>query len=77
MNIYEPNRWLCIRLRVEVDSVGTGQRMVYKTFTVKPGQSVIHTFPSDFQARWVRFRTDKSCTSTTLLNYQPTYLAQP
>lgn len=61
---------VAITFTVEADPVGTGQWMVYKTFTVKPGQSGIHTFPSDFQARWVRFRTDKSCTSTTLLNYQ-------
>lgn len=59
-----------VTFTVEADPVGTGQWMIYRTFTVKPGQSVIHTFPSDFQARWVRFRTDKACTSTTLLNYQ-------
>lgn len=59
-----------VTFTVEVDPVGTGQWMVYKAFTVASGRSVTHTFPVDFQARWVRFRTDKDCTATTWLAYQ-------
>ena len=59
-----------VTFTVEADPVGTGQWMVYKTVTVAPGQTVRYPFPPDFQARWVRFRTDKACTATTLLTYK-------
>ncbi|MEZ0483080.1 hypothetical protein [Fibrella aquatica] len=59
-----------VTFTVEADPVGTGQWMTYKTITVAPGKPVTHTFPTDFQARWVRFRTDKACTATTLLEYK-------
>ena len=59
-----------ITFTLEADPVGTGQWMVYKSITVAPGQPVTHTFPADFQARWVRFRSDKPCNATTLLEYK-------
>ncbi len=59
-----------VTFTVEADPVGTGQWMTYKTITVAPGKAVPHIFPADFQARWVRFRTDKGCTATTFLEYK-------
>jgi hypothetical protein len=54
---------------LEADPVETGVWMPYKTFTVAPGQTVSYTFPTDFQARWVRFKTNKACEASTLLDY--------
>ncbi|MBC7920992.1 MAG: hypothetical protein H7Z75_07850 [Ferruginibacter sp.] len=58
-----------VTFTVEADPVGTGTWMPYKTFTVAPGQTVRYTFPKNFQARWVRFKTDKACVASTLLQY--------
>jgi len=54
----------------EVDPIGHGPWMVYKTITVKPGETYEYTFPEDFQSRWIRFRTDKNTTATTSLTYK-------
>ena len=59
-----------VTFTLEADPVGNGPWMKYKTFTVKPGQTVSFTFPQNFSARWVRFKTDKACKATTLLDYQ-------
>jgi hypothetical protein len=44
--------------------------MEYKTFIIAPGKTVDYEFPKGFQARWIRFETDKPCEATTLLNYK-------
>jgi hypothetical protein len=36
---------------------------------VATGQSFIYEFPDYFQARWIRFKTDKDCEVTTWLDY--------
>ncbi|MGF7216762.1 hypothetical protein GGR92_002929 [Spirosoma lacussanchae] len=59
-----------VTITVEADPVGTGVWMPYKSFTVAPGQTVDYKFPADFQARWVRFKADKACQATTLLQYR-------
>ncbi|WP_266364089.1 hypothetical protein [Tellurirhabdus rosea] len=59
-----------VTFTLEADPVGTGVWMPYKTFTVAPGQTTTFTFPVDFQARWVRFKTDRDCEATTLLVYK-------
>nr|WP_295929519.1 hypothetical protein [uncultured Dyadobacter sp.] len=59
-----------VTVTMEVDPVGNGPWMVYKTFTVKPGQTVSFDFPQGFSARWVRFRTDKDCEATAWLEYR-------
>lgn len=58
-----------VTFTIEADPVGTGIWMVYKTITVAPGQTSNYEFPKDFQARWIRFKTDKACQATTLLQY--------
>ncbi|CAN5273359.1 hypothetical protein BH09BAC4_BH09BAC4_11970 [soil metagenome] len=59
-----------VTVTIEADPVGSGVWMTYKSFTVAPGKSVNYDFPKDFQARWIRFKTDKACEVTTLLNYK-------
>lgn len=58
-----------VTFTVEVDPGGEGNWMNYQTFTVKPGQALDYQFPSSFQARWVRFRSDKDCQATAYLTY--------
>ncbi|WP_210422404.1 hypothetical protein [Spirosoma sp. KCTC 42546] len=58
-----------VTFTIEADPVGNGSWMVYKTVTVAAGQSLNYEFPKDFQARWVRFKTDKACEASTLLQY--------
>lgn len=59
-----------VTVTMEVDPAGNGPWMTYKTFTVKPGQTVSFDFPQGFSARWVRFKTDKDCEATAWLEYR-------
>ncbi|MCK8495491.1 hypothetical protein M0L20_26735 [Spirosoma sp. RP8] len=59
-----------VTFTIEADPVGSGVWMTYKSFTVAPGKTIDYTFPKDFQARWIRFKTDKTCEATTYLNYK-------
>lgn len=56
-------------ITMEADPVGNGPWMEAKKFTVKAGETVSFDFPKDFSARWVRFKTDKTCEATTWLDY--------
>lgn len=55
---------------IEVEPIGHGPWMTYDTVTVKPGESYEHRFPDAFEARWIRFSTDKDCKATAWLNYE-------
>jgi hypothetical protein len=59
-----------VKFRIEVEPTGHGPWMLYKEIEVKPGETVKHEFPSHFQARWIRFTADKSCTATAWLVYE-------
>lgn len=59
-----------ITFTLEADPVGSGVWMTYKSFTVAPGKTIDYEFPKDFQAKWIRFKTDKACEATTFLNYK-------
>jgi hypothetical protein len=59
-----------VQLSLEVNPVGHGPWMLYKTFSVKPNETVSHVFPSDFEARWVRVVSDKHCTATVWFEYK-------
>lgn len=54
---------------IEADPVGNGLWMNYRTVEVPPGESFEFTFPSDFQARWIRFTTNKDAVATAWLHY--------
>lgn len=59
-----------VTVTMEVDPVGNGPWMTYKTFSVKPGQTVSFDFLQGLSARWVRFKTDKDCVATAWLEYR-------
>jgi hypothetical protein len=55
---------------VEVNPVGHGSWMKYKSFTVKPNEKLEFQFPDSFQARWIRFSVHSDCRATTFLTYK-------
>lgn len=59
-----------VTFRIEVEPIGHGPWMLYKEVTVKPNETFEHTFSDAFQARWIRFATDKDCQATTWLTYK-------
>ena len=59
-----------VTFKIEVEPVGHGPWMLYKSVIVKPEEKFRHIFSDNFQARWIRFSTDKNCIATTLLDYK-------
>lgn len=59
-----------VTFKIEVEPIGHGPWMLYKEVTVKPNETFEHTFSDSFQARWIRFATDKDCQATTWLTYK-------
>jgi len=55
---------------IEAEPIGHGPWMKYKEVTVKPGETLEYTFPDDFQARWIRFISNKDGVATTFLDYR-------
>ena len=59
-----------VTFRIEVEPIGHGPWMEYQEIIVKPGETFNHEFPENFQARWIRFVTDKNCMATAWLEYK-------
>ncbi len=59
-----------ITFKIEVNPIGHGPWMTYKEVTVKPGETFTFEFPSDFQARWIRFSGDNDGQATAWLTYR-------
>jgi hypothetical protein len=59
-----------ITLTAEIDLTGEGRWATYQTFEVKPGAETDHTFPEEFQAYWIRFKSSEDCTATAQLVYE-------
>jgi hypothetical protein len=59
-----------VTFKIEIEAIGHGPWMTYKEVIVKPNETFEFTFPSDFQARWIRFSVDKNCNATSILNYE-------
>lgn len=59
-----------VTFTIEVEPIGHGPWMKYKEVTVKPNETFDFNFPSGFQARWIRFSTNKDCTASTWLTYK-------
>ena len=55
---------------IEADPSGNGDWMKYKSVSLKAGEKYSFNFPDDFQARWIRFRSDANAKVTTNLIYQ-------
>jgi len=59
-----------VTFKVEVEPIGHGPWMMYKEVKVQPGETFHYEFPEGFQARWIRFATDKDCIATAWLEYK-------
>ena len=59
-----------VTLTAEIDLTGEGRWAVYQTFEVKPDAATTHTFPEEFQAYWIRFKSSEDCTATAQLVYE-------
>jgi len=55
---------------IETEPIGHGPWMKYKEVTVKSGETLTYEFPDEFQARWVRLRSNANCVATAWLVYQ-------
>ena len=51
-----------VRMRVEVDLSGTDTWVEYASFDVPAGKPLEHVFPDEFQAYWVRVKSDAATT---------------
>ena len=59
-----------VSFKIEVEPVGHGPWMTYKEVTISQGETFEYIFPDNFQARWIRFKTDKDCKATAWLIYE-------
>ena len=59
-----------VNVEVQIDIDGTGLWKTYRTFSVKPGKTVEHDFPSAFQAYWIRTTATTDCVATAQLRYE-------
>lgn len=59
-----------VTFTIEVDPIGHGPWMNYRTVSVKPGETFEYSFPETFQSRWIRFSADKDCSATAWLKYE-------
>lgn len=59
-----------VTFTLEVEPVGHGPWMTYTTISVPAGEKVEFSFPDDFEARWLRLRTDRDCEATAWLVYE-------
>jgi len=57
-------------LTAEINITGEGRWAVYQTFAVKHDAETTHTFPEEFQAYWIRFKSSEDCTATAQLVYE-------
>jgi hypothetical protein len=57
-------------ITLEVDVDGTGLWVPYKSFKLKEGKKVSHTFPEGFSAYWVRAVSDTATTVSAIFTYQ-------
>ena len=59
-----------VKIRVEADIAGTGVWVLYREFSVAPGQRASHSFPDAFSAYWVRVSADKPTVATAVFYYE-------
>ena len=55
---------------IEVEPIGHGPWLTFKTVTVGPGETWECLFDNNFQSRWIRFVADKECKATAWLKYE-------
>ena len=59
-----------VTFTVEVDPSGQGPWIEFMEFQVSPEETLDYIFPDQFQARWIRFKVDKDCEATAVLEYK-------
>jgi hypothetical protein len=59
-----------VTIRIEVDISGTGLWQTYRTFTIPPHASEMHSFPPGFGAYWLRVTADADVNATAQLRYE-------
>ena len=59
-----------VTFTAEIDLTGEGRWATYQSFEMKPGTETTHTFPAEFQAYWIRFKSSEDCTATARLVYE-------
>jgi hypothetical protein len=60
-----------VTFTVEIDFLGDNTWSTYGTFSVEPGETLTHTFPTGFHAHWVRVTSETSTTATAQFTYGP------
>jgi hypothetical protein len=58
-----------VPFHLEVDFLGDGSWVTYKTIEVPPRGYQYHVFPSGFSAHWVRIRAGAACTANAQFVY--------
>ncbi len=59
-----------VTFKVEADPTGQGPWIEFMEIEVSPGESYDYIFSDQFQARWIRFKVDKDCEATAMLEYR-------
>lgn len=54
-----------VNVTIETDPTGNGDWMEYKVMTVEANQKNVYTFPDEFQAKWIRLKTDTDTQNIT------------
>lgn len=55
---------------VEIDPSGDHEWVTYKSFTIRPGDTLNYKFPKSVSGRWIRFSADKDVEATVWLDYK-------
>lgn len=58
-----------IAFPIEIDITSDGDWVTYHEFTVKPGETRVHSFPEGFNAYWVRLKSPEETTATATITY--------
>lgn len=59
-----------VNFTVQVDPTGNGDWMTFAEYPVEAGKTITNQLPDQFQARWIRFSSDKDTRATAWLDYQ-------
>ncbi|WP_316834728.1 hypothetical protein [Pedobacter nutrimenti] len=58
-----------VRFTIQIDQLGNNTWVDYKTISVPAKGYSYFLFPANFNANWVRFKTDKDCTASAFFHF--------